>query len=351
MRKPATWATAKLPKEEGERRGYKLTRDFRQQWLHSVKPVRIYHVRLPLPSLTIDEFDALVAPFSNVGITSRLLMHSEHGKAIREMYHPGKPRGLCHDDERGNSFINTYMPSPVRDYTDQELKELKRREPDFARPFEEFLDHLVPDLEARARLKKWVATLLACPGLKMTYGVLLISQTQGVGKTTLGKILIRILGEENAVIVRASTIAEDHFTHWTDKQLLVINEIYEGHSIKMYEKLKEDISDDMIPVRKMHQMGTTVKSFVHLFACSNHLRAMNLTNEDRRVLVIRAAENKRSEAAWIEFNEWLDEQEGIRKVKQWAKDHIKKYGAVRKGEEAPMTEAKREMAKENLTEC
>jgi len=51
----------------------------------------------------------------------------------------------------------------------------------------------------RIELMRWCATLIARPDIKMNYGVLLISETQGVGKSTLGeKILAPLIGKLNA---------------------------------------------------------------------------------------------------------------------------------------------------------
>jgi hypothetical protein len=181
---------------------------------------------------------------------------------------------------------------------------------------------------------------LAKPGVKLRYALLLVGVTHGVGKSTLGKIIGEVLGSENHIPLLALTITDDRFTHWADKQLIVIHEIYEDHSIKAYKKLQPVISEGDISVRKMHQMEYRVENFVNVLACSNSEKALQLPDEDRRWLVVRAAERLNTEAFWKELFDWLDNQDGYRKVKQWAKDFVASHGAVADGEHAPNTEAK-----------
>jgi hypothetical protein len=50
----------------------------------------------------------------------------------------------------------------------------------------------------RLEVKRWIATLIARPAVKMRYGLLLVSETQGVGKTTLGHMLTEVIGRHNA---------------------------------------------------------------------------------------------------------------------------------------------------------
>ena len=54
----------------------------------------------------------------------------------------------------------------------------------------EFMEHLIPDQGDRLETLRWCATLIAGPDIRMLYGVLLISQKQGVGKSTLGEVIL-----------------------------------------------------------------------------------------------------------------------------------------------------------------
>ena len=96
---------------------------------------------------------------------------------------------------------------------------------------------------------RWCATLIARPDIRMQYGVLLISETQGVGKGTLGeKILLPLVGKHN-VVVPSEKVVTGKFTGWVaHKRLAVVHEIYAGYSSKAYDELKSIITDQYIEV-------------------------------------------------------------------------------------------------------
>jgi hypothetical protein len=350
MQLPATWATVALPKQKAQRQAYKLSHHFKAEWLHSIKPLRFHHARLPLNSFDSEEFNALVGPFSDVDDTAQLVTKVAHGQAIKEMYHPGKKTGLCHEDD-GTSFINTYVPSCVQDFTDSEASALRKHDPDFANPFDEFLNYLVPDPVARDHLWRWAATLMSGVATKILYAPLLVSETQGVGKTTFANIVAEVLGIHNTASIRASTVVESTYQYWGEKHLVIINEIHEGHSKKIYDRVKEVITDPTIEINKKWQKPYMAANYVNICACSNFLRALNIPNQDRRWMVIRAAENKAPRAVWVRLHDWLENEDGYRKVKLLAKDYVEKHGAVGKEEEAPETRAKTEMIEESFSDA
>jgi hypothetical protein len=57
-------------------------------------------------------------------------------------------------------------------------------------------------------------------------------------------------------------------------------------------------------------------------------------------LIPTVSERKQPKQFWREFYDWLENQDGYRKVKQWAKDFVKQHGSVDKATEAPRTKAK-----------
>ena len=85
---------------------------------------------------------------------------------------------------------------------------------------------------------RWCATLVARPDIRMEYGVLLISEMQGVGKGTLGeRILAPLVGPWNCSFPTEQSIVDSSFNSWiAHKRLAVVHEIYAGHNIKAYNK-------------------------------------------------------------------------------------------------------------------
>ena len=180
---PATWAT-----EEGEPEGKGrppvfLRDEFAKEWMFSVKPLAFVN-RLTLRRYAKDEFDVLVAPFSDVKDVAERLHKRLASAAETLAYEPGKESGLI-PTGRGMG-INLYRPSDVKPVKgDTKL-------------WDEFMKHLIPNEKDRKQLLRWIATLVARPSIKMQYSVLLISEAQGVGKTTLAeKIVMPLVGKSN----------------------------------------------------------------------------------------------------------------------------------------------------------
>ena len=333
MAQPATWATKQLEKKKGEpgRPGHVLTSHFKEEWLTAIKPGGFYHVQMTEYSFVkADQFDTFIRSFSDIDDTHRLLAASCAGKAMSLQYEPGLKPGIYHDDRaRGTDFINTYVPPIIKDYARDEAKLV-----DYS-PFEEFMEKLLPVPDDRFKVSKWCATLVVKPGLKMHYGLLLIGEVQGVGKTTLGRIVAELLGQTNVSWPSGASL-EGRFNVWmAEKQLAVVNEIYAGHNIATYNKLKEVITDRTVKVEKKFLDEYYVNNHIHLFACSNSFKALKLDDKDRRWFLPRVTTDKQTLDYWTKFNDWLENDEGYRKVKLWAQHFVKEHGAEVPGAVAP----------------
>ena len=335
---PATWATDVIPPHDGKGRGVTVIRsEFTEEWHHSIQPEAYIHRDWPNRIWTGPEFNSAVAPFSHVEDTARLLKKEFASKAALLKYVPGKDPGIYSGG--GGTFINTFCPSAV-----------KPEKGDIA-PFLDFMEHLIPVEEDRVELMRWCATLIARPGVKMTYGVLLISEMQGVGKGTLGeKILKPLVGDNNVSTPSERELVDSNFNYWlAHKRLAIVHEIYAGQSSKAYNLLKSSITDNNITVQKKYQANYDIESWIHIYANSNSMRALKLANDDRRWLVPRVSEEKRPGKYWEQFNDWLNHEGGLNIIAWWADEFCKKQGAVQRGADAPTTELKRAIIEEGYS--
>jgi hypothetical protein len=341
--KPATTATELVAGEEkagkdGKKKAGKpivqLTRSFREEWYHTVSPEVFIHADEPNKLLNAAEFNSLVRPFSAVDDTARLVRGDAANKMFKIHYLPGAPSGMYGNALHGQ-FFNTYFPPKI--------KPLKGD----ASPFLDFIAKLIPSEKDRKEVLRWCATLIARPEIKMLYGLLMISEVQGVGKTTLGeKILAPLVGIENVSAPSESDIVESQFNSWiAHRRLAVVNEIYAGASAKAYNKLKSVITDRTITVNKKHQATYEIENWVHVFACSNSTRALRLSADDRRWLVPKVTEVKQELGYWAKLNDWIDNG-GLSIIFNWAKEFVLDNHYVMPGETAPRTDAKDEMVDE-----
>lgn len=337
---PATRATELVPPPEGTkgRSTVALKRAFKEEWVHSITPEVFIHRDFPNRIYTAQEFNNKVAPFSDVDDTARLIKKDAASKSAVLKYDPGKVSGIFGSGDSGR-YINTHVASVVK------------TEKGNAGPFLDFMARLVPVEKDRLELMRWCATLIAQPEVKMLYGVLLISEMQGIGKGTLGeKILAPLVGEPNVSYPSEEEIVNSNFNYWlAHKRLAVVHEIYAGHSSKAYNRLKSVITDRYITVSKKFQANYEIENWMHVFACSNSMRAIQLSSDDRRWFVPKVTEEKSSPEYWAKFNKWLSDDGGLGIIKWWAEDFLKKESGVLRGESAPSSKAKEEVIEEGYS--
>ena len=339
---PATWATSRDQiTEDGKKKWVTSIRDsFAKEWVHIIVP-EVYVHRYDRQNVLLDEkgFNHLARPFSHVENTATLLKRVQANQIDTLRYDPSKEAGIYRDGETGLRYFNTHIPSSIQP------------EQGSPGPFEDFLEHLIPNQRDRNNLKKWCATLIARPDIKMHYSVLLISETQGVGKSTLGeKILMPLVGVENTSIPGERDITAD-FNYWcSHKRLAIFHEVYQGHNAKTTNLLKSIVTDDVLTINKKNQHVYQIDNWIHIFACSNSKRALQLSSDDRRWFVPKVTEKKKNTTYWLEFNKWLKEQGGLGIIKQWAIDYVRVNNPVMKGEDAPWGSGKKEVIEEGYSE-
>lgn len=334
----ATWATDIVKKEKKGRPSIILRKAFIDEWSHSVRPEVFIHKDRPNIELSASEFNSTVDPFSDSKDTAALLKKEDISKGNVLAYDPGRKPGN-YALKNGERYINTHVPTLVVP---------QKGDP---APFLNYMEHLIPNETERHELLKWCSTLVARPSVKMHYGVLLISEAQGVGKSTLGeKVLIPLVGEWNTSSPSEKDVVESAFNDWcAQKRLAVVHEIYSGQSAKAYNMLKSTITDKFISVNRKFMPAFTIENWLHIFACSNSLRAMKLSSDDRRWFVPKVTEEKKPPKFWKELNGWLENEKGLEIIYQYFIDYVKKNGSVAKGEDAPWTNVKQEVIEEGMS--
>lgn len=334
----ATWATDIFKTEKKGRPSIILRKAFIDEWSHSVRPEVFIHRDRPNVELSTTEFNSTVDPFSDSKDTASLLKKEDISKGNILAYDPGRKPGN-YVLKNGERFINTHVPTLVIP------------QKGVVKPFLDYMEQLIPNGEERNNLIKWCATLVAKPAIKMHYGVLLISEAQGVGKSTLGeKILIPLVGEWNTSSPSEKDVVESAFNDWcAQKRLAVVHEIYSGQSAKAYNNLKSTITDKYVQVNRKFMPAFTIENWLHVFACSNSLRAMKLSSDDRRWFVPKVTEEKHNPKYWKDLNNWLENEKGLEIIYNYFIEYVARNGSVAKGEDAPWTSVKQDVIEEGMS--
>lgn len=327
---PATWATDLIPNARGKP-SYSLRESFVNQWAYIEEVDLFVHVGMPEIIRNEQIMNKMLAGFSHAANTSSLMVKAYRGRKSKLCYRPDIDSRIVTD--RTTSAINLHTPTTVKPIDGD------------PKPFLEFMEYMVPDERERHEVLRWCATLIAAPGNRMEYGMLMVSETQGIGKTTLGsKILAPLVGEQNVGFPTERDIVESAFNGWlANKRLINVNEIYSGHSWKAYNTLKAYITDKDIEVNQKYLRPYRIENWAHVFASSNSRRALRMEQDDRRWFYPMLAEQPWPRERFAKLNEWLTSG-GLGIILHWARG----FGDyVSPGERAPMTKLKQQMIEDS----
>lgn len=331
---PATWSTDIIPaKEKGKRPAAVLRESFKHSWSYIESADVFVCNDMPEIMLTENVLNKALAPFSHVNNVSQLIVKAFRGRTTKLCYRPDIPGRVVTD--RGTSAINLHVPSDIRSSEGDPT------------PFLEFMTYLFPVEEELNTVLKWCATLISKPMLRMHFGLLLVTENQGIGKTTLASaILAPLVGVHNVGWPTESDVATSEFNSWlANKRLVVVNEIYSGHSWKAYNKLKSIITDSEVNVNQKHQRTYTLENWAHVIACSNSLRALRVEEDDRRWFYPLVTEAAWPRHKFATLRNWLA-CGGLSIIKNWSDSFVKGNGIcgyIEPGERPPMTVRKKEL--------
>lgn len=344
LMQPATWATRQLPQpeEEGRRQrgqaGFAVRPEFAHEWLY-INSLGLFANRNdPATFYSVDQFNILVRPVSDVKDTAALLHPLRSVRVHAATYDPGEPEGVV--TVGGKRMLNVHVPSGIK------------ATPGDPRPFLRYLRHLIPARWDRLHVERWIATIIARPGVRMEYALMLMSETQGVGKTTLAEhILTPLLGKENVSTPNEDEVTNSTFTDWiANKRLVSIDEIYAGHSRKTYDTLKGRITGTTTRVNKKFQPAYEIENWAHFIVSSNSKIPLFMDGTDRRWFIPEVTEALRPRAFWEGLHRWLANG-GLGIIAHWAESFVRsKRGPVRKGEHAPTSAAKAGLVEASLSD-
>ncbi len=333
----ATWATRRLEPEGRGRPSHDLRPEFLGEWFVVNQPLCIVRSGRPEELLSDAQFNSAVRPYSHVDDTARLLRRYPSAFLDGLAYDPGMPAGQVSKD--GRRLFNTHSPPVI-------LGDGKGD----PQPWFEFLEQVFPVADDRHQVMRWCATLIAKPETRMAYGLLLMSETQGVGKTTLGEeLLAPLVGRHNTSIPEESQVTEANFNGFlARKRLVIVSEIYAGDNRKAYNRLKRWVTDTTVQINEKYREAYELPNWAHFLACSNSKRALAIEDTDRRWLVPTVTEDVWAQNKWDAFYGWLA-GDGLSIVRRWAGEFAARH-AVKAGERAPTTSAKQALILDTMGE-
>lgn len=327
--RPATFMTKQIvvADDKGKDKTVAVLRHHaKSQWFYAEKQHRFVNSEFPNIEVAKDGIDELLGNFSHTPAISKLLLKEYSSRVWKLAYRPDiAGRRVLVDGEMAiNLFRGTNINPQEGD----------------PKPFLDFLEYLIPDPKECHQAKRWIATIIAKPEIRILYGMLLISTQTGIGKTLLCESIIApLIGMNNVSFPAESTVMEIYTSWIAKKRLAIIGEVYQGHSFKMANKLKQYITDTKVTYREMYETPITMDNFCHFIACSNSMAALKMDSEERRWFVPTLNETRLNDEQYDKLFDWLHSG-GLSIVYHWA-ENFNDY--IRRSEKAPMTQRKEEI--------
>lgn len=152
---------------------------------------------------------------------------------------------------------------------------------------------------------QWLAYPLQHPGTKLLQGVLVWSQSEGVGKTFIGEIMRGIYGEHSSRIEKEDIVGE--WNAWLiNKQFILGEEITGGDSRHVADKVKNMITRTTAISKIKYQATFQINDCANYFLTSNHEDSLHLSANDRRWLVVHFDAKKPPPEWYDKIQYWVD---------------------------------------------
>jgi hypothetical protein len=197
------------------------------------------------------------------------------------------------------------------------------REQEHVQKFMAFLTYLIPDDDEREFFLDWLAAKVRNQAFRGP-AILMVTPTQGTGRTTLGHMVQTLLGEENTTSVTYDYLTSSSFNAFMLNTLVICHEVYEGRTggavfYRNYERLKSliEFQPTLMAINDKFRPLATVPVYTSFLLFSNHADALPLDASDRRVYVLSNAVTPAVPEYFVTLNRWLKESDWAAGVYHW----------------------------------
>lgn len=157
--------------------------------------------------------------------------------------------------------------------------------------FRKHMRYLIPNQRERILFLDWLSSLVQHPNEKIMYAVLIVG-LERTGKSWLGYMLRKLLGDANVAMVGDEDPIGDTFNGWTENKLLgIVHELAPNPKVDLVARVKPIITEPTIQVNEKYIKRHRAENATHILAISNHDTAVRMLRNNPRWLVIRAADD------------------------------------------------------------
>ena len=206
-----------------------------------------------------------------------------------------------------------------------------------------FLQHLAylldNDQTAIEHVLNFLAHLIQHPQARIGHALLITSEAKGIGKSTLGTIVRRLVGERNGRVAQTKDL-KSSFDGWLVGNLVVqVDEVYEAGNWDLANKLKPLITEPTVSANIKYGPQIEVENFARFLMFSNNTSPLNIEDGDRRYFVFESNAQPRGDEYYDALHQYVATSAGMNAIYTFLKRRdLTQFNPHRR---PPMTEAKR----------
>lgn len=202
----------------------------------------------------------------------------------RGMYLPGASAIFT---ESGTKFVNTFRPSSVP----KEAALLDAKGKAVVELVEQHILALVNGREWLANLLlNWIAHNVQNPGVKIRFSFV-IQGIEGDGKSLIGDLIGRIMGQTNVKIISPEVVSKGDFNGWAEGACVGVLEelrLQGNNRFDVLNSVKPCVTNVNITIHRKRQDPYNAVNTMNYIAFTNHKDALPLDDTDRRWVVVFA---------------------------------------------------------------
>jgi hypothetical protein len=212
-----------------------------------------------------------------------------------------------------------------------------------------FLEHLAYILDhdgvAMEHVLNFLAHLVQKPQVRIGHALLITSEAKGIGKSTLGTVVRRLVGEQNSRVAQTKDL-KSSFDGWLMGKLVVqVDEVYEAGNWDLANKLKPLITEPTVSANIKYGPQLEIENYARFLMFSNHTAPLNIEDGDRRYFVFNSKAQPREDDYYEALYRSIDTASAMNAVYTFlSKRDLSGFNPHRR---PPMTEAKRQIIAES----
>jgi hypothetical protein len=254
--------------------------------------------------------------------------------AERVEFLPGEPE-ITHDRD-GCRVLNLWTPPPWSAVDDAV-------EPTV------FLEHLAylfdNDGPAIDHVLNFLAHLVQRPQERVGHALLITSEAKGIGKSTLGTVVRRLVGDQNSRVAQTKDL-KSSFDGWLIGKLVVqVDEVYEAGNWDLANKLKPLITEPTVSANIKYGPQIEIENYARFIMFSNHSAPLNIEEGDRRYFVFNSKAQPREDDYYDRLYRYIDDPAAMNAIYTLLmRRDLSGFNPYRR---PPMTEAKQQIIAES----